>query len=147
MKALSIRQPWAWLICKGYKDIENRTWGLHMPPLLNYPKTTKRIYVHTGKISDVEAAGNDCETERWILERLTALQRGHYLSAIFHRGALIGEVDIVGCCEKSESPWFEGPYGLILANPALYEKPIPCKGKLGFFSPDIEIPDVRKTSV
>ena len=26
MKALSIKQPWAWLIVNGYKDIENRTW-------------------------------------------------------------------------------------------------------------------------
>src|SRR3546814_18926401 len=26
MKALSIRQPWAWLITQGFKDIENRTW-------------------------------------------------------------------------------------------------------------------------
>jgi len=27
MKALSIRQPWAWLIIAGHKDIENRSWG------------------------------------------------------------------------------------------------------------------------
>ena len=27
MKALSIRQPWAWLILHGGKDIENRTWA------------------------------------------------------------------------------------------------------------------------
>lgn len=26
MKALSILQPWAWLIVEGYKDVENRTW-------------------------------------------------------------------------------------------------------------------------
>lgn len=26
MKALSIRQPWAWLIIHGGKDVENRTW-------------------------------------------------------------------------------------------------------------------------
>ena len=25
-RALSIRQPWAWLILNGYKDLENRTW-------------------------------------------------------------------------------------------------------------------------
>ena len=27
MKAISIRQPWAWLIVQGYKDIKNRTWA------------------------------------------------------------------------------------------------------------------------
>ena len=26
MKALSIRQPWSWLILHGGKDIENRSW-------------------------------------------------------------------------------------------------------------------------
>ncbi len=27
MKALSVRQPWAWLIVNGCKDIENRDWS------------------------------------------------------------------------------------------------------------------------
>jgi hypothetical protein len=27
MKALTIRQPWAWAIARGYKPIENRVWN------------------------------------------------------------------------------------------------------------------------
>lgn len=44
MKALSVRQPYAWLIVNGIKDIENRTWrtGYRGPVLIhaskNYPK-------------------------------------------------------------------------------------------------------------
>jgi hypothetical protein len=35
MKALSIRQPWAWLIIAGIKDIENRRWATnHRGPIL-----------------------------------------------------------------------------------------------------------------
>lgn len=57
-------------------------------------------------------------------------------------GAIIGEVDITGCVTESTSVWFAGPYGFTLANPVLYEKPIPCRGALGFFTPDIkELPD------
>jgi hypothetical protein len=26
MKVLVVRQPWAWLIVNGFKDIENRSW-------------------------------------------------------------------------------------------------------------------------
>jgi hypothetical protein len=26
LRALSLRQPWAWLVANGYKDIENRSW-------------------------------------------------------------------------------------------------------------------------
>ncbi len=43
MKALSIRQPWAWLIVNGYKDVENRTWDC--PRTFHPPE---RIYVHAG---------------------------------------------------------------------------------------------------
>ena len=40
MKALSIRQPWAWLIVNGFKDIENRTWPT---------KFRGRVLVHASK--------------------------------------------------------------------------------------------------
>ena len=52
-------------------------------------------------------------------------------------GALIGEVDIVDCVTRSESPWFVGRYGFVLKNPVLYDKPVPCRGALGFFEPEI----------
>lgn len=29
MKALSLRQPWAWMVVHGGKDIENRKWRTH----------------------------------------------------------------------------------------------------------------------
>jgi len=146
MKALSIRQPWAWLICKGIKDVENRTWHIHMPPLLNYPATPKRIYVHAGKTFDdtgwdsIHARVSDeIWREIWKSANFTT---GF---SIFKLGTIIGEVDIVGCKyhygEENDnlySVWHEiGMYGLLLANPVLYDKPIPCKGKLGFFEPDI----------
>jgi len=144
MKALSIKQPWAWLICAGYKDVENRTWHIHMPPLLNYPATPRRIYVHTGKAIDKEAF-------RWIAARIPMSTTKKFMvnglpnRGMFITGAIIGEVDIIGCKyhygdenDNLYSVWHEvGMYGLLLANPILYDKPIPCKGKLGFFEPSI----------
>jgi hypothetical protein len=29
MKVIVIRQPWAWLIVNGFKDVENRSWSTH----------------------------------------------------------------------------------------------------------------------
>lgn len=49
-------------------------------------------------------------------------------------GCIVGTVDIVDCVSKSDSPWFFGRYGFVLANPVAFEKPIPCKGALGFFT-------------
>jgi hypothetical protein len=145
MKALSIKQPWAWLICKGIKDVENRTWHIHMPPLLNYPATPRRIYIHASKVID-DGAWNfihhRVSTEIWDMIRT----EDFYRSLV--KGAIIGEVDIIGCQYRNPSAkdphiysvWHEvGMYGLLLANPILYDKPIPMKGKLGFFEPDIPV--------
>ena len=40
MKALSIRQPWAWLILNAGKDIENRSW---------YTSVRGRVLIHASK--------------------------------------------------------------------------------------------------
>lgn len=44
MKALSIRQPWAWCIIYAGKDIENRTWATQYrgPVLIHAAKTWNR---------------------------------------------------------------------------------------------------------
>jgi hypothetical protein len=39
--------------------------------------------------------------------------------------------------EPYMSPWFFGPFGYVVENGVLYERPIPCRGKLGFFEPDL----------
>jgi hypothetical protein len=129
MKALSLKQPWAWLVCKGYKDIENRDWTR---------KFRGRIYIHASLKEDHRPIGL-LPIEKWILERLTPVQRDEYHQALKPRGAVIGEVDIIDCVDRSSSPWYLGRYGFILANPVLYEKPIPCKGKLGFFETGINV--------
>jgi hypothetical protein len=125
MKALSIRQPWAWLICKGFKDIENREWSTNF---------RGRIFVHASKTMAISVP-TLAITEAWILERLTPEQRDEYHAAQFSRGAIIGEVDIVDCVDNHPSSWFVGRYGFVLAKPKLYARPIACKGRLRFFEP------------
>lgn len=48
------------------------------------------------------------------------------------RGGIVGVADVVDCVAASNSPWFVGRYGFVLAN----QRPlpfIPVKGALGFF--------------
>lgn len=124
MRALSIRQPWAWLIASGYKDVENRRWKTDF---------RGRIYIHAGKVFDRVGLN--------VLGRLRSVRK-EAVDAVSGKtswefGAIIGEVDVVDCVTRSHSPWFSGPYGLVMRNPRLYSKSIPCRGKLGFFEPDI----------
>jgi len=124
MKALSVRQPWAWLIVAGYKDVENRTWATSF---------RGRIYIHASKSLDKTGL---------ILIASGGMNINHDIrDAVSHKnwwafGAIIGEVEIVDCVAQSDSSWFSGPYGFVLEKPLLYERPIPCRGKLGFFEPE-----------
>ncbi|TET43711.1 MAG: hypothetical protein E3J66_01555 [Dehalococcoidia bacterium] len=137
MKALSMKQPWAWLVCVGIKDTENRYWHLRAG-------LPRRIYVHTSKTIDREAFA-------WLVGHIPkdilakAMVNGVPNAGMFITGAIIGEVDLVSCKFRGEglnanlfSIWHMlGQWGFKLANPVLYDKPIPCKGKLSFFEPDI----------
>lgn len=134
MKALSIKQPWAWLICRGLKDIENRTWSTPF---------RGRIYVHAGAsvdqlaipIRDPRLYGG-IEHGAFISREDTKCMMDEAIypkGEIWKVGAIISEVDIIDCVTCSTSRWFDGPYGFVLANPMLYERAIPYKGRLGFF--------------
>jgi hypothetical protein len=79
------------------------------------------------------------DAENDMVKRLFGRQLAEYQATknTLSFGAIIGEVDIIDCVSESISPWFSGKYGFLLSNPVLYERPLPCKGKLNFFTPDI----------
>jgi hypothetical protein len=121
--ALSVRQPWATAIIFGGKDIENRTWPT---------RYRGRVLIHAGKGMDTD----DVEGFRDLIEERsirTELASGLKLSDLM-RGGIIGEVEIVDCVSKSDSPWFVGPWGFVLRNPKRLPF-TPCRGMLGFFLP------------
>lgn len=114
MKVLCVKQPWAWLIVNGHKDIENRTW-----------KTNYRgnILIHAGKKVDLDG-------EIYLHEEFPDMPRK--FATQMERGGIVGQVEIVDCVKFSPSAWFSGPYGFVLRN-AKPLKFIPLKGQLGLF--------------
>jgi len=114
MKALSIRQPWAYLIASGQKDIENRSWRTHF---------RGKFYIHAGKKIDKVAYETlvECGIKLPPIEKLKI-------------GGIIGKAEISDCVNESKSEWFVGKYGFKIKN----AKPVafkPCKGQLSFFTP------------
>jgi hypothetical protein len=110
MKALSIRQPWAWLIIAGYKDVENRTW-----------RTTYRgpLLIHAARRPDDVIL--DIENRYGVRIDRKALQFA----------GIIGRVELVDVVKRSDSKWFLGPFGFVFRNPvALPFAPIAGKQKL-----------------
>lgn len=124
MKALSIRQPWAWLIIHGGKDIENRSW---------HTKHRGRFLVHAAKGMTGEEYADACNfCHRYGLPkppRFDDLKQNWC-------GGIIGAVELVDSVDHSDSPWYMGERAFLLVDP----KPlpfVPLKGRLNFF----EVPD------
>lgn len=123
MIALSIRQPWAHFIIHGaagrLKDVENREWRTPY---------RGRCLIHASK------GGTRKDFDAQVAAVSEAL--GVELKLRFddlHRGGVIGDVEIHGCVEQHDSPWFMGPHGFLLRDPipmAFAAMP----GRLGFFN-------------
>lgn len=116
MKALSIRQPWAWLIVNGGKDVENRSW---------HTKFRGRFLVH---------AAQGMTSNEFTRALLYCFDRGLPMPDRWDmlRGGIIGSVELVDSLDQSDSPWYMGEKAFLLRDP----KPLPfmpCKGRLGFF--------------
>ena len=121
MKVIVVRQPWAWLIVHGFKDIENRSWATRYRGTLLVQASAGLPTKH-----DLEEA------------RVFARKRGVELPEDFERGGIVGMVRLEDCVTRSRSKWFEGPVGWVLSG-AKRLPFIPLKGQLGLFDPPQEI--------
>jgi len=113
-KALSARQPWAWLIVNGYKDVENRTWRTHF---------RGPVLIHAGLKAD--PAGY-----LWVQQNFPDIPLPSFPA--LERGGVVGQATVVNCVSHHPSPWFSGPLGFVLEK----AKPLPFQkgpGRLGLF--------------
>lgn len=126
MKLLSIQQPWAEAIVRGYKPVENRPWfTAFRGPLL----------IHAGIKWDVK--GDAFIRSHLGMNEETALL---LKSAGERRGGIIGRSMLTDCVIRHDSPWFAGKYGFVLEYPEAFEDIIKCRGHLSLFN---VTPDVR----
>jgi hypothetical protein len=121
MKAITVRQPWAWAIIYAGKDIENRSWKTNL---------RGKIAIHAGAGMTRAEYEEGCKS---ILRRKPKIKIPAYEDMV--RSAIIGTVEIVDCVEKSNSPWHaKRQIAFVLVRPKKLPKPIPCKGNLKFWN-------------
>lgn len=100
LPCLSVLQPWAYLICAGHKDVENRVWN-----------TRKRgtILIHTGKrASEVDFAAAE-RTARAC--GVKDMPRGCLL------GGIVGAAEILDVVQPGgpKRPWYDpDQFGFVL---------------------------------
>lgn len=135
MKALTVRQPWAWAIVWGGKDVENRS------QLWTYRGL---LAIHAGKTPD-DGADSDP-----LLEAVAANSGVGTMAPV---GAVIGVVDLFGCHWAANhtrrdwcSPWAQDDTThLMLRNPRPLARPVEVRGMPGMFDlPDDVAAAVRR---
>jgi len=126
MKAISIRQPWAWAIMHAGKRIENRVWRAR-------PSYRGPLLIHAAKgCTRDEFMAGACRIKLASGVTVPPL-------ATMPRGALVATARLVDVIDTSQSsdPWaVPGGIGLVLDDVRALE-PIPWRGRLGLF----DVPD------
>jgi hypothetical protein len=139
MKAITLKHPWPWAVCRLGKRIENRTWK-PSPKLLrpgdwlaihggSTPKGASReeYMEDLGSIIDVFPESRPIPIDASIMPGVVAV-------CIF-----------VGVVEQSDNQWFNGPFGWVLDRVVPLPDPVPCKGALGLWDiPEGVLSEVRK---
>ena len=135
MRVLTVRQPWAWAIIHGGKDVENRVRNIA-------GSYRGSVAIHAAKVNDLEAWTALGRTD------LAAYSRALDVRESLIGGAIIGVVDLVDVhspapdltrdefCQSPLgdlcSPWAQiEAWHLVLANPRPIAEPIPYRGALG----------------
>ena len=141
MKALSIRQPWAWLILHAGKDIENRDWNDQYPALHEARRLVDDAIKNDGGQFLIHASKGmtrdeyeDCLSVAHDVCRVRPAPAGLTMPALHElpRGGIVGSAQLYDVVTEHDSPWFFGRIGLVLRDVKEREF-FPCKGALGFF--------------
>ncbi len=129
MKVLSVRQPWAWALIHGGKDVSNRNW---------LTKYRGRVAIHAGRTFDMSKADWHDMSVGLYGEPFYSMARGYNKQPDHVLGAIIGTVEIYDCVPDvaCDSPWKasgEDFFCWLVRNPVAMREPIPIRGMLGLF--------------
>jgi hypothetical protein len=142
MKALTVKQPWAWAIAKGYKTVENRS----------------RATSHRGPLAIHSSMRWEEPKELWLRNAVSITRNlGYELPATLGddmpyagTGLVLAVVEVVDVCTASRDsatvvcecgPWANAAAThWWLANARLLPEPIAAKGRLGLWPVHIPSP-------
>lgn len=119
--AISVRQPWAWAIIHGGKDVENRT----KAPEGTSDLIGRRICIHAAKGMTQYEYESAAEFMATLGVECPCPDR-------LYRGGVIGSVRIDHVASEYPSRWFFGPRGIVVREPQSCD-PVAASGQLGWF--------------
>lgn len=139
MKALSIMQPWAWLIVMGYKPLENRTWQTP------YRGT---LLIHASQKMDTDGIiwlqKNMTDIADLVFNHFKIIITGTNENPRFYcdrseLGGIIGQAELYDIVTNAPSNWAVTDQYHWMMRDAKPLEFIPCLGTLGVWTPSPEI--------
>lgn len=132
MRAITLYQPWGWLMLYGPKRIENRDWK--PPPFI----IGQRVLVHQGKKWNDEGASYI----RSVLPEF-AVEMPPLARAV----GVLGSFRIDGYLDRlrgdkapaDQAVWYFGDYGWLTSEPEVLTQPVPWRGALGLWAAPAEL--------
>lgn len=138
MRALTLTQPWAWLVVNGHKPVENRRWHLW------------RAMIGTEILVHASARMTRVDYED-VVDLAAEIDPRIVLPAFgdIERGGIVGSVRFTGCLcptgaqetffrPKDRPWWFRDQHGFTLE--AARTVPfVACRGSLGFWEVPADI--------
>ncbi len=131
MKAISLLQPWATLVVRGFKTIETRNWGTKFRgPIL--------IHASQGKAGSIFAL--EPHFKKYIPD-FTKLPFGAIIGqatitnvvSVEHLEMTDDMINRLTMEEKAFGDYSEGRYALILEDYLQFDNPIPARGTLSIW--------------
>lgn len=139
MRALTLSQPYAGLVAASVKLVENRSrpiirreefgrpFGLHASREIK-PDIYERIYEIAPELRPRSATKK--ELARWYhLSRITSA-----VIAVATIDRAVDDYDTLDAELGAQRRWYSGPIGYVLRDVRVLPTPVPCRGRLGFWT-------------
>lgn len=145
-RALTLWQPWAWLVAAGHKPIENR------PPGFSFKSFRGDFWIHAGAEPNDKAFQESWRQAHDLAKQIIGADFRFPCHGELSFGAIIGRATITGIIPphhpleqrvqgdlcitpvREVVPWhFPEQYGFKVEHAELLAKPVPCRGFQGFW--------------
>lgn len=146
MRALTLTQPWAGLVASGIKLVENRPRRMIKPEDFGKPfaihasrEIDERMYDRILDLAPEFRTGVLDTSQEWFhLSRITSAVIAVATIDSVHDPLACGidpsHPDALAPFASDQRRWFFGPIGYVLRDVRALATPVPCKGRLGFWT-------------
>jgi len=128
-RALTLHQPWAWLVAHGLKPLENR------PPGFSHQSFRGWFWIHASKVQSLDEwnAAAELARQNGITDVPKLYDSALRFGAILGRARIVGVLPVPTLRELPSGWRMTGQFGFVVLDATPLAVPVPCRGYQGFW--------------